>query len=117
MDKDPMHLGSDADQKYLSKPRRRGCPRQRTRRRSEFVRPTQGRRRSGVAASLPDGFTSRISVYATSRSSGPQVGASVLRRQALLATAYSLAGMLIYLGLPLRVIYGVAAVVTVFTTR
>jgi preprotein translocase subunit SecF len=41
------------------------------------------------------------------------VGAQ-LRRQALLATAYSLAGMLIYLGFRFEWIYGVAAVVTVF---
>jgi preprotein translocase subunit SecF len=37
-----------------------------------------------------------------------------LRRQALLATAYSLAGMLVYLGFRFEWIYGVAAVVTVF---
>ena len=37
-----------------------------------------------------------------------------LRKQALLATAYSLAGMLIYLAVRFEWIYGVAAVVTVF---
>jgi preprotein translocase subunit SecF len=44
---------------------------------------------------------------------GPQVGGQ-LRRQAILATLYSLAGMLIYLALRFEWIYGVAAVLTVF---
>ena len=44
---------------------------------------------------------------------GPQVGAQ-LRRQALLAVVYSLAGMLIYLWFRFELIYGVAAVVAVF---
>ena len=44
---------------------------------------------------------------------GPQVGA-LLRRQALLATLYSLAGMLVYLWFRFELIYGVAAVVAVF---
>lgn len=44
---------------------------------------------------------------------GPQVGAQ-LRKQALLATLYSLAGMLVYLWVRFELIYGVAAVVAVF---
>jgi preprotein translocase subunit SecF len=44
---------------------------------------------------------------------GPQVGAA-LRKQALMATLYSLAGMLIYLWFRFELIYGVAAVVAVF---
>ena len=44
---------------------------------------------------------------------GPQVGHQ-LRKQAILAALYSLAGMLIYLGLRFEWIYGVAAVLTVF---
>lgn len=44
---------------------------------------------------------------------GPQVGAQ-LRRQALLATLYSLAGMLVYLWFRFELIYGIAAVVAVF---
>ncbi len=44
---------------------------------------------------------------------GPQVGAQ-LRKQALLATAYSLIGMLVYLWFRFELIYGVAAVVAVF---
>jgi preprotein translocase subunit SecF len=44
---------------------------------------------------------------------GPQVGKQ-LQKQAFLATLYSLAGMLIYLGFRFEWIYGLAAVVTVF---
>lgn len=44
---------------------------------------------------------------------GPQVGAE-LRRQALLATLYSMAGMLIYLWFRFEMIYGLAAVVACF---
>lgn len=44
---------------------------------------------------------------------GPQVGAA-LRLQALEATLYSLAGMLVYLWFRFELIYGVAAVVAVF---
>ncbi|MHB8303696.1 MAG: protein translocase subunit SecF [Acidobacteriaceae bacterium] len=44
---------------------------------------------------------------------GPQVGAQ-LRSQALRATFYSLAGMLVYLWFRFELIYGVAAVVAVF---
>lgn len=44
---------------------------------------------------------------------GPQVGQQ-LRHQALAATLYSLAGMLIYLWFRFELIYGVAAVVAVF---
>ena len=44
---------------------------------------------------------------------GPQVGAE-LRKQALLATLYSMGGMLIYLWFRFEMIYGVAAVVACF---
>jgi preprotein translocase subunit SecF len=44
---------------------------------------------------------------------GPQVGAQ-LRQKAILATLYSLAGMLVYLWFRFELIYGVAAVVAVF---
>jgi preprotein translocase subunit SecF len=44
---------------------------------------------------------------------GPQVG-SQLRKQAILATLYSMAGMLLYLWFRFEMIYGVAAVVACF---
>jgi preprotein translocase subunit SecF len=66
-----------------------------------------------VLASLQDSFfLSDFGVYET-EIVGPQVGGQ-LRKQAFLATIYSLAGMLVYLGFRFEWIYGVAAVVTVF---
>jgi preprotein translocase subunit SecF len=114
MDKDPMHLGSDADQKYTLQ--------------AQAVVDARDKGQGGVltafdqlkggvdpavAASLPDGFYLSDFSVRNVEIVGPQVGAQ-LRRQALLATAYSLAGMLIYLGFRFEWIYGVAAVVTVF---
>jgi preprotein translocase subunit SecF len=114
MDKDPLHLGSDADQKYTQQ--------------AQAILDTRDKVNSGVlgsldqlkgpadpavVASLQDGFFLSDFGIRNVEIVGPQVG-SQLRRQALLATAYSLAGMLIYLALRFELIYGVAAVVTVF---
>jgi preprotein translocase subunit SecF len=66
-----------------------------------------------VVAALQDGaYLSGFSVRSV-EIVGPQVGAQ-LRKQAILATLYSLAGMLIYLWFRFELIYGVAAVVAVF---
>ncbi len=59
-----------------------------------------------------DAFLSGFSVRSV-EIVGPQVG-SALRNQALLATGYSLAGMLVYLWFRFELIYGLAAVVAVF---
>ncbi len=60
------------------------------------------------SASYLSGFTVRnVEIV------GPQVGAQ-LRKQAILATLYSLLGMLVYLWFRFELIYGVAAVVAVF---
>ena len=68
---------------------------------------------AAVVATLDQGaYLSGFSVRNT-EIVGPQVGAQ-LRRQALLATLYSLAGMLVYLWFRFELIYGVAAVVAVF---
>jgi preprotein translocase subunit SecF len=114
MDKDPLHLGSDADQKYTQQ--------------AQAIVDTRDKVQSGVlssfdqlkgpvdpavATSLPDGFFLSDFGVRNVEIVGPQVGAQ-LRKQALLATVYSLAGMLIYLGFRFEWIYGVAAVVTVF---
>jgi preprotein translocase subunit SecF len=114
MEKDPLHLGSDADQKYTQQ--------------AQAVVDTRDKVQGGVLTSFdqlkgpvnPAVVTSLQEVFFLSDFGvrnveivGPQVGAQ-LRRQALLATAYSLAGMLIYLGFRFEWIYGVAAVVTVF---
>jgi preprotein translocase subunit SecF len=66
-----------------------------------------------VVASLQDGFFVSDFGIRNVEIVGPQVGGQ-LRNQALWATAYSLAGMLIYLAFRFELIYGVAAVVTVF---
>jgi preprotein translocase subunit SecF len=114
MDKDPMHLGSDADQKYtlqaqaIVDARDKGAGGVL----SSFDQ-LKGSVDPAVAGSLPDGFFLSDFSVRNVEIVGPQVGAQ-LRRQALLATAYSLAGMLIYLGFRFEWIYGVAAVVTVF---
>jgi preprotein translocase subunit SecF len=114
MDKDPMHLGSDADQKYTQQ--------------AQAIVDARDKGQGGVLSSfdqlkatvdqavvtsLPDGFFLSDFGVRNVEIVGPQVGAQ-LRKQALLATAYSLAGMLIYLGFRFEWIYGVAAVVTVF---
>jgi preprotein translocase subunit SecF len=114
MDKDPLHLGSDADQKYTQQ--------------GQAIVDTRDKVMGGVLSSfdqlkgpvdpavvgsLADGFFLSDFGVRNVEIVGPQVGAQ-LRRQALLATAYSLAGMLIYLGFRFEWIYGVAAVVTVF---
>ncbi len=116
MDKDPMHLGTDADQKYSAQAQAivdyrdkvlggvlnsldqlKGAP---------GVDPA-------VAATLPDGFYLSDFGVRNVEIVGPQVG-SQLRTQAGLATLYSLLGMLVYLGFRFEWIYGVAAVITVF---
>jgi preprotein translocase subunit SecF len=114
MDKDPMHLGSDADQKYTQQ--------------AQAIIDARDKGQGGVLSSfdqlkssvdpaavvsLPDGFYLSDFSVRNVEIVGPQVGAQ-LRKQALLATAYSLAGMLIYLGFRFEWIYGIAAVVTVF---
>jgi preprotein translocase subunit SecF len=66
-----------------------------------------------VTAALKQGaYLSGFSVFRV-EVIGPQVGAQ-LRKQALLATLYSLAGMLVYLWFRFELIYGIAAVVAVF---
>jgi preprotein translocase subunit SecF len=114
MDKDPMHLGSDADQRYTQQAQAIVDARDKGQGGvlGSFDQ-LKGSADPSVVASLPDGFFLSDFSVRNVEIVGPQVGAQ-LRRQALLATAYSLAGMLIYLGFRFEWIYGVAAVVTVF---
>ena len=114
MDKDPMHLGSDADQKYTQQAQAIADTRDKVQGGvltsfDQLKGPVDG----AVVASLPDSFYLSDFGVRNVDIVGPQVGAQ-LRKQALLATAYSLAGMLIYLGFRFEWIYGIAAVVTVF---
>jgi preprotein translocase subunit SecF len=66
-----------------------------------------------VVASLDQGFFTSSFGVRNVEIVGPQVGQQ-LRRQALLATLYSLMGMLVYLWFRFELIYGVAAVVACF---
>jgi preprotein translocase subunit SecF len=114
LDKDPLHLGSDADQKYTQQAQAIVDARDKGQGGvlTSFDQ-LKGAVDAAVVASLPDGFFLSDFSVRNVEIVGPQVGAE-LRRQALEATAYSLAGMLIYLGFRFEWIYGVAAVVTVF---
>jgi preprotein translocase subunit SecF len=114
MQKDPLHLGTDAQQRYSAI--------------AQTIVNYRDKTKGGVLASFDelkgvaepavlasiqqDFFLSDFGVYQV-EIVGPQVGAQ-LRKQAILATLYSLAGMLIYLAFRFEFIYGVAAVITVF---
>jgi preprotein translocase subunit SecF len=114
LEKDPLHLGTDAQQRYNAiaqsvvdfRDKAKGWV-------LDSLDDLRGHVDPPVLAALQDGFfVSDFGVYQV-EIVGPQVGAQ-LRRQAILATLYSLAGMLIYLGFRFEWIYGVAAVITVF---
>ena len=114
MQKDPLHLGTDAQQRYSAI--------------AQTIVNYRDKTKGGVLASFDelkgvaepavltsiqqDFFLSDFGVYQV-EIVGPQVGAQ-LRKQAILATLYSLGGMLIYLAFRFEWIYGVAAVITVF---
>jgi preprotein translocase subunit SecF len=111
---DPLHLGTDADVRYGQM--------------AQQIVNYRDKTRGGVLAFLDDlksvvppaVLTALQQDYFVSNFGvrnveivGPQVG-SQLRKQALLATLYSLAGMLVYLWFRFELIYGVAAVVACF---
>ena len=111
---DPLHLGTDADVRYGQM--------------AQQIVDYRDKVRGGVLGSLDDlkgtvppaALTALAQDFFTSTFGvrnveivGPQVGAQ-LRKQALLATLYSLAGMLVYLWFRFELIYGVAAVVACF---
>ena len=116
LEKDPLHLGADADQKYSAQAQAIVDYREKVQG-GVLNSPDQLQAASGVdravAASLADGFFVSDFGVRNVVIIGPQVG-SQLRNQAMWATVYSLAGMLVYLGFRFEWIYGVAAVVTVF---
>ncbi len=111
MQKDPLHLGTDADQRYATIARQ--------------IEDFRNKERGGILNSIDelrgvapaevisavsqDFFTSGF-VVRNVEIVGPQVG-SQLRRQAIMATLYSLGGMLVYLWFRFEMIYGVGAVV------
>jgi preprotein translocase subunit SecF len=116
IDKDPLHTGSDADQRYTAQAQ--AVVNQRDKVLGGVLNSLdQLKGASGVdpavATVLTDGFYLSDFGVRNVEIVGPQVG-SQLQKQAGLATLYSLLGMLIYLGFRFEWIYGVAAVVTVF---
>jgi preprotein translocase subunit SecF len=111
---DPLHLGTDAPVRYGQIARAIVDFRDKTRggvlnslSDVSAVAPAPA-----VAALQQDFYTSNFGVRNVDIV-GPQVGAQ-LRSRALLATLYSLLGMLIYLWFRFELIYGVAAVVACF---
>ena len=114
LEKDPLHLGTDANPRYTAI--------------AQSIVNYRDKERGGVLGSLDElkGVADPAVISALQDSFflsdygvrnveivGPQVGAQ-LRKQAVLATLYSLLGMLVYLGFRFEWIYGVAAVLTVF---
>ncbi len=114
LQKDPLHLGTDADARYTAV--------------AQAIVNYRDKTKGGVLSSLDDlkAATDAATVAALQEGFylsdfgvrnveivGPQVGAQ-LQKQAVWAVVYSLAGMLVYLGVRFEWIYGLAAVVTVF---
>ena len=112
--KDPLHLGTDANQRYA------GIAQQ--------VEDFRNKSRDGILSSIDElkgvvppevvsalqqDFYASDFVVRNVEIVGPQVG-SQLRAQAIRATLYSLAGMLVYLWFRFELIYGIGAVVACF---
>jgi preprotein translocase subunit SecF len=114
LDKDPLHLGTDANPRYTAIAQALVDYRDKTR---GGVLGSIDELKSvadpAVVASLQDNFFVSDFGIRNVEIVGPQVGHQ-LRGQAIRATLFSLAGMLVYLALRFEWIYGVAAVLTVF---
>jgi preprotein translocase subunit SecF len=114
LEKDPLHLSVDANTRYTAlaqaivnyRDKQKGGV-------LGLIDELRGVVDPAVLASLQDGFFVSDFGVRNVEIVGPQVGKQ-LQKQAFLATAYSLAGMLVYLGFRFEWIYGVAAVLTVF---
>ena len=114
MDKDPLRQGSDADQKYTAQTQAIATYRNTLGGVFSSIDQLNGNGIDpAVVSSLKAGFFLSDFGVRNVQIVGPTVGAQ-LQKQAALATIYSLAGMLVYLGFRFEWIYGVAAVVTVF---
>ena len=114
LEKDPQHLGTDADAKYGATAQAIVNYRDKTKGGVlNSIDELKAATDSSVVASLQDGFYLSDFGVRNVEIVGPQVGKQ-LQTQAKLAVLYSLAGMLVYLGVRFEWIYGVAAVVTVF---
>ena len=114
LEKDPLHAGTDASQRYAAQARAMVDYRDKTKGGvlSSLDELKNVADPAAVAALRDQFFLSDFGVYQV-EIVGPQVGKQ-LQSQAKWAVVYSLAGMLVYLGFRFEWIYGVAAVVTVF---
>jgi preprotein translocase subunit SecF len=114
LQKDPLHLGIDAASQYHAL--------------AQKIEDFRNKERGGILSSLDelggvvppevvnalkDSFYTSNFVVRNVEIVGPQVG-SQLRHQAIMATLYSLAGMLVYLWFRFEMIYGIGAVVACF---
>jgi preprotein translocase subunit SecF len=114
LEKDPLHLGTDANPRYTAMAQAIVNDRDKVKSGVlDSIDELKGVVDPAVVASLNDGFFISDFQIRNVEIVGPQVGQQ-LRKQAILATLYSLAGMLVYLALRFEWIYGVAAVLTVF---
>ena len=114
LEKDPLHLGSDANPRYTALAQAIVDDRDKTRGGVlGSMDDLKGIADPAVIASLQNDFYVSDFGIRNVEIVGPQVGQQ-LRKQAIWATLYSLAGMLVYLALRFEWIYGVAAVLTVF---
>ena len=114
LEKDPQHLGTDANQRYTAEAQAVVSYRDKTKGGvlGSFDE-LKGAVDPAVVASLREGFFLSDFGVRNVEIVGPQVGKQ-LQTQAELAVLYSLAGMLVYLWFRFEWIYGVAAVITVF---
>jgi len=111
LQKDPMHLGTDAAQSYTTMAQKIEDFRNKERGGIlTSVGDLRGVVQPEVVSALQEGFYTSNFVVRNVEIVGPQVGGQ-LRHQAIMATLYSLAGMLIYLWFRFEMIYGVGAVV------
>ena len=114
LQKDPLHAGTDANQRYMALAQSIVAYRDKTR---GGVLSSFDELKSiadpAVIGALTEGFYLSDFGVRNVEIVGPQVGKQ-LQTQAKLAVLYSLAGMLVYLGFRFEWIYGVAAVITVF---
>ena len=114
LNKDPLRLGTDAAARYQAI--------------AQQIEDFRNKQRGGILNSVDDvrgvvppevvsaigeGFYASNFVVRNVEIVGPQVGGQ-LRHQAIMATLYSLGGMLVYLWFRFELIYGVGAVVACF---
>ena len=114
LNKDPLHLGTDAQQRYTDIANKIEDFRNKERGGIlNSIDELKGVAPPEVVSTLDQDFYTSGFVVRNVEIVGPQVG-SQLRAQAIRATIYSLAGMLVYLWFRFELIYGIGAVVACF---